>query len=178
MKHLKKRYKQLTIAIVMVLFLVVYVGFSLSPNSLFNYKMVDLIDVSPWLSNYTINQEININLSIKPDEIKNYFFKPIIKSQLIISTPLIDSNVFIEIDNKKILPSLNEKMVNPEPDYYIYYFNLPLKNKIVDIYLFGKIPNVYYKEVSFIQIIQRNYYPFESQDLLIASLENKLVVEK
>jgi hypothetical protein len=143
-----------------------YLLHSTSSYSRFQY-IIDEVVVTPSKQNYTVGENVNVNLTFKPheDTIENHFFKPLTKIELLLSTELRNATCYSIYNGEKHYPTVEIRdMILP---VYVYRFSLPKENKLVKVFLNGKTPEPFKKydvPVTIYYLTQKNYYWFETKD--------------
>lgn len=166
-KFLCMNLKKIIPIILIILFIAFYVGYSFSERGNIRYTSIhpENVDVTPDLNNYSPGQRVKVEFTTTSKDRKTSLFRPLLKSELVVSTDLRNPDGYIVINNNKnrIKPSKIKTEKYNGVEYKILHFNLPLKEgKKVSVLLDGEIPNL--NEATFAHIVQRNYYIFGSKD--------------
>ncbi|MFB6088478.1 MAG: hypothetical protein ABEK36_01725 [Candidatus Aenigmatarchaeota archaeon] len=167
--------KEIVFVSLILFFLVFYVSYTFSGYGMFSFASPPDFAVltEPDLNKYEPGQGVNLTVTFPFNKKKYSFFKPVLKSELKISTYLVNANSYLLFNNRKIDPSnIYEKKTGGGIKYKEIYFDLPVK-KVNQIYLHieGTIPQIKGKEIYLVHNVQRNHYLFKIEDLYLGSVK-------
>jgi hypothetical protein len=177
LQGLLKKKNTLVIAL-LVVFVLYYIGFSLTEDSAYDFSVdgpISVAIVSPGAPVNLRGQRVQIMFMLKPEKVSFNVFRPLTETELVIGTHLVNANVTIMYDNANYAPVEYRARTYYDPVIHAYRFALPLKNIPITVKLSGTVPDVYNKEITFVHAVQRNSYLFYSKDIFL--VQNSQFIE-
>lgn len=162
--------KKIIPILLIILFVAFYIGYSFSERGKIYYTAVnpENYTVKPNLNSYSSGQEVEVSFLIQTEGRKRSLFRPLLETELVVSTDLRNLTTYIiEGDNnERIEPSEFETDTYQGFEYKVIHFKIPREeNKKLEVNLKGRVPQINNKKAILAHIVQRNFYPFESEDI-------------
>lgn len=133
-------------------------------------------NITPNTSHITPNQEIQIEFETYSDKRVKSALRPLLRSELIVSTSLNnpDSYIIIEKSGEKKFASKVESKTYQDSEYKSFYFEVPKQeNKTLKVHLEGKVPEEK-SEIGLAHLVNRNYYLFGQKEYYLNSIKNPI----
>lgn len=173
--RLKKKY---IIVILLLGFLVFYIGYSFSDYGDVNYQPIkkNYLNITPDQDEYSPGQRVILEYETRSYGRDISLFRPLLKSELIISTDLKDTDTYLmDTDSKeKIYPADITTGIQDGIEYNKIIFNVPNENdRFFKLYLEGKITD-FRKKPYLAFAVHRKHYLFESDDIYLGKVTREL----
>lgn len=162
-KNFLKMNPKLIIPFLIVILFILFIAYHLSPNSRLIYD-VEVLNLTPPIPEYSPGTSVSVGFALKALEFDKNPLKPIVKNQLVVSTQLANSSASIRINGKNYKPIDKKIRDEYDPTAYTFYFELPIEVTEANVTLSGVVPKAHNKNLFFVHIVQRMFYPIGRQD--------------